>query len=207
MKQASLAVRRNVGSLSKGWSSKRCLAHLRFNSLGEAPDPGPFSLWRLTFPTQRLEGAGGGKGRLRASRGHMILDSGRRKKVLVAQSCPTLQPHGLSMEFSRQDTAVGYHSLLQGIFPTWGLSLGLLNCRQILYHLSYQGNPLDSGRICKLSLIGEDTKTQTKHSTWLAGTCGYMAGKKERGEERREDKTRVSPKCCTAEKGNTSLKK
>ena len=85
-----------------------------------------------------------------------------------------------------KNTAVGYHSLLQGIFPTWGSSLGLLNCRQILYHLSYQGNPLDSGRICKLSLIGEDTKTQTKHSTRLAGTCGYMAGKKERGEERKE---------------------
>ena len=39
----------------------------------------------------------------------------------------------------------------------------------------------------ELSLIGEDTKTQTKHSTWLAGTCGYTAGKKERGEERKEE--------------------
>ena len=30
-------------------------------------------------------------------------------------------------------------------------------------------------------------------------------GKREK--RRREDKTKVSPKCCTAEKGNTSLKK
>ena len=31
----------------------------------------------------------------------------------------------------------GSHSLLQGIFPTWGLNLGLLDCRRILYHLEY----------------------------------------------------------------------
>ena len=30
------------------------------------------------------------------------------------------------------------HSLLQGIFPTQGLNLGLLHCRWILYHLSHQ---------------------------------------------------------------------
>ena len=32
------------------------------------------------------------------------------------------------------------HFLLQGIFPTQGLNLDLLHCRQILYQLSYQGN-------------------------------------------------------------------
>ena len=31
---------------------------------------------------------------------------------------------------------MGFHSLLQGIFPTQRLNLGLLDCRQILYHLS-----------------------------------------------------------------------
>ena len=36
---------------------------------------------------------------------------------------------------------IGYsHSLLQGIFLTQGSNPGLLHCRQILYHLSYQGN-------------------------------------------------------------------
>ena len=35
----------------------------------------------------------------------------------------------------------GSHSLLQGIFPTQGLNLGLRHCRQILHHLSHQGSP------------------------------------------------------------------
>ena len=33
---------------------------------------------------------------------------------------------------------MGSHSLLQGIFLTQGLNLGLLDCRQILYCLSHQ---------------------------------------------------------------------
>ena len=44
----------------------------------------------------------------------------------------------LSMEFSSQK----YHSLLQGIFPTQGLNPGLLQYRQILYHLSQQRSPV-----------------------------------------------------------------
>ena len=39
---------------------------------------------------------------------------------------------------------LGCHALLQGIFPTQGLSPGLLHCRQILYHLIHQGSPLES---------------------------------------------------------------
>ena len=39
---------------------------------------------------------------------------------------------------------MGCHALLQGIFPTEGLNLGLPHCRQILYQLSHQG-------ICALS--------------------------------------------------------
>ena len=47
----------------------------------------------------------------------------------------------LSMEFSRQE----YWSRLpfQGIFPTQGLNLGLLHCRQIVYSLRYQGSQND----------------------------------------------------------------
>ena len=39
--------------------------------------------------------------------------------------------------------SLGLHEvlLLQGIFPTLGLNLGLLHCRQILYHLNHQGSP------------------------------------------------------------------
>ena len=48
-----------------------------------------------------------------------------------------------------KNTGVGCQSLLQGIFPTQGLNLGLLHCRQILYHLSHQGNPINS--ICRFN--------------------------------------------------------
>ena len=51
-----------------------------------------------------------------------------------------LQPHGLHSPWNSpgQNTGVG---ILQGIFPTQGLNLGLLHCRQILYQLSHKGNP------------------------------------------------------------------
>ena len=39
-------------------------------------------------------------------------------------------------------TGVGSHALLQGIFPTQGLNLGLLHYSQILYRLSHWGNPV-----------------------------------------------------------------
>ena len=41
-----------------------------------------------------------------------------------------------------KNTGVGSHSLLQGIFLTQGSNLGLLHCRQILYHHQrHQGSP------------------------------------------------------------------
>ena len=39
-----------------------------------------------------------------------------------------------------QNTGVGSHSLLQGIFLTQKSNQGLLHCRRILYQLSYQGS-------------------------------------------------------------------
>ena len=73
---------------------------------------------------------------------------GRQKgrKELVAQLYPALcDPMDCSLPGSSihgdspgKNTGVGCHSLLQGIFLTKGLNLGLLNCRQILYHLSHQ---------------------------------------------------------------------
>ena len=42
------------------------------------------------------------------------------------------------MGFCGQQYWSGSHSLLQGIFLTQGSNLGLLHCRQILYHLSHQ---------------------------------------------------------------------
>ena len=47
-----------------------------------------------------------------------------------------LQPASLLCPWDSlgRTTRVGCHSLLQGIFPTQGLNLGLLHVRQILYH-------------------------------------------------------------------------
>ena len=55
----------------------------------------------------------------------------------------SLWPHGLYSPWnsSGQDTGVGSHPLLQGIFPTQGSNPGLLHCRQIRYQLSHQGSP------------------------------------------------------------------
>ena len=64
---------------------------------------------------------------------------------MVAKLCPTLETPWtvarqapLSMGFLGKSTGVGCHFLLQGIFPTQGLNLGLLHCRQIVYQLSYE---------------------------------------------------------------------
>ena len=48
-----------------------------------------------------------------------------------------------------KNTGVGYHALLQGMFPTSGSNPGLLHCRWVLYQLSHQGSPcnrLKSGK-------------------------------------------------------------
>ena len=70
-------------------------------------------------------------------------------KMLVTQLCLTLcdpmdpSPPGSSVRGILQARILewGSHSLLHDIFPTPGLNLGLLHCRQIPYHLSHQGSP------------------------------------------------------------------
>ena len=67
----------------------------------------------------------------------------------VTQSYSTLcdpkdcSPPGFSVhgDSPGKNTGVGYHALLQGIFPTQGSNPGLLHCRQILYCLSHQESP------------------------------------------------------------------
>ena len=78
---------------------------------------------------------------------------------LVAQSCPALldlmdcSPPGSSVhgDSPGKNTGVGCHALLQGIFPTHGLNLGLPHCRWILYYLSHQGSPSESKEVYTLS--------------------------------------------------------
>ena len=54
------------------------------------------------------------------------------------RSLPGSSIHGDS---PGQNTGLGCHALLQGIFPTQGLDPSLLHYRQILYCLSQQGSP------------------------------------------------------------------
>ena len=83
--------------------------------------------------------------------------------MLVAQSYPTLcNPVVCSSPGSSvygilpdRNTAVDCLSLLQGILPTQGSNLGLPHFRQILYHLSHQGNPymdICRGKTCFIKL-------------------------------------------------------
>ena len=52
-----------------------------------------------------------------------------------------------------QNTGVGILSLLQGIFPTQELNWDLLQCRQSLYQLSFQGSPVNTEEPSKLSFV------------------------------------------------------
>ena len=75
----------------------------------------------------------------------------------IEPGSPALQADSLPTELSGptrvlcpwnslgKNTGVGCHFLLQGVFPTEGSNLGLLHCRQSLYHLSHQGSPLHTG--------------------------------------------------------------
>ena len=59
----------------------------------------------------------------------------------------SLRPHGLYSPWHSpgQNPGVVSRPLLQGIFPTQGLNLGLPHCGQILYQLSHKGSPYWSG--------------------------------------------------------------
>ena len=60
-----------------------------------------------------------------------------RKEGSCSVVSDSLRPHGLYSPWNspRQNTGVGSLSLLQGIFPTQGLNLGLPHFRQVLYQL------------------------------------------------------------------------
>ena len=68
-------------------------------------------------------------------------DMQMKVKVKVTQLCLTLcDPMDCSWYSLGQNTGVSSLSFLQEIFPTQGLNLGLLHCRQMPYHLSHQGS-------------------------------------------------------------------
>ena len=80
----------------------------------------------------------------------------------------SLQLHGLYSPWNSpgQNTGVGSLSLLQGIFPTQGLSPGLLHCRRILYQLSHQGSP----RILEW-VASPFSSGSSQPSNWIEVSC------------------------------------
>ena len=87
--------------------------------------------------------------------------------VFITQLCPNL--------CWSKNTGVGWHSLLQGIFPTLGSSPGLPHCRQILYCLSQQAVNM---YICFINM-GFPGGSMGKESTWYTsdtGDIGLISG-------------------------------
>ena len=78
----------------------------------------------------------------------MVHKENEVKSVSRSVVSDSLRPRGLwparllcPWDSPGKDTGVGSLSLLQVIFLTQELNLGLLHCRQILYCLSHQGSP------------------------------------------------------------------
>ena len=75
---------------------------------------------------------------------------------LVSQSCPPIcdpvdcSPPGSSVhgDFSGKNAGVGFHALLQGIFPTQGLNPRSPALRADLYHLSHHGSQENLLSVC-----------------------------------------------------------
>ena len=92
----------------------------------DLPNPGmkPCPLWHLQ--------SAGGIFRMPKTGSHSVVSN-------------SLWPHGHGLyspwNSLGQNTGVGSHSLLQGIFPIQGSNPGLPHCGQILYQLSHKGSP------------------------------------------------------------------
>ena len=114
-----------------------------WNSPGQNTGVGSLSLLQGIFPTQ---GSNQGLPHCRQIL-YQLSYQGSPNPFLESESrsvmSNSLQPHGLSSPWNSpgQNTRVGSLSLLQGIFPTQGLNLGLSHCRWILYQLSHKGSP------------------------------------------------------------------
>ena len=65
---------------------------------------------------------------------------------------------------------MGYHSLVQGIFPTQGSNPGFLHRRQRLYHLSHQGSPPGFSLTTRQGHTAPET-LHTKSLQWCPSFC------------------------------------
>ena len=90
-------------------------------------------------------------------------------QMKVAQLCPTLcdpmdyTVHGILQARILEWVAFPFS---RGIFPTQGWNPGLLHCRQILYQLSHEGSPKNTG-MGSLSLLQRIFLTQESNQGLL----------------------------------------
>ena len=74
------------------------------------------------------------------------------------------------MGFSSKNTGLGCLFLPQGIFPTQGLNLCLLHCRQTPYPLSHPGSPAQNG------LIKRSTNNKPREGVGEGGPPTLLVG-------------------------------
>ena len=89
----------------------------------------------------------------------IMTPKGRNESESWSVVSNSLLPHRLCSPWNStgQNTGMGSFSFFQGIFPTQGLNLGLLHCRQIHYQLSYQGSPKGEERLALLAFPSLET--------------------------------------------------
>ena len=85
---------------------------------------------------------------------------------------------------------VAIHSLLQEIFLTQGLNLGLLHCRQILYCLNHQGSPKEV-KVAQSCLTLCDRIDYTVCGILQARILEWVAFPFSRGSSQPRDRTQV----------------
>ena len=143
--------------------------------------------------------------------GHRIntVISWMKEKLLVAQWCLThcdpmdYSPQApLFKEFSRQDYRSWFPFPPPGDLPNQGSNLSLPNCRQIVYHLSYQGSPSIVNEVkwsevtqsCLSLCSPMDCSLQgfSVHGIFQARVLAWVAISFSRGSSRPRLRTRVS---------------
>ena len=80
-------------------------------------------------------------------------------------------PQGSSVheDSTGKNTGMGWHPLLQGIFPTQGSNPSLPHCRWILYCLSHQGSPRILEWVSMPSSRGSSQPRKRSGVSWIAG--------------------------------------
>ena len=99
-------------------------------------------------------------------------------QVKVAQSCPTLQPHGLSVEFSRQEYWSGYPFPFPEDLPNPGIELRSPTFRADCLPAELQEKPKNTG-VGSLSLLQRIFPTQESnwgllHCRWILYQLNYQ---------------------------------